>query len=199
MQTQNFSFSLIADTIKALLIFAAKQDVRYFLKGALVSIDGTEHGAHLAATDGHRLLRVPLKADKNELSGIGEAIIPRDILELAVKTFKSKAQNVTVKIHGYEVTLEQSGQSISGKTIDGKFPDITRVMPQKELSDPLARCNIQPDYIVDALKVINLLCAAQYSYAPLQQKPSVSEDIINSSPAYFYSPECKIVVMPIRT
>jgi DNA polymerase-3 subunit beta len=58
--------------IKALLICAAKQDIRYYLKG--VCVDARANGdVVLVATDGHRLLAYPVAVDNIEALAPGES------------------------------------------------------------------------------------------------------------------------------
>ena len=66
-----------ANVIKALLLAASKQDVRYYLNA--VCVDVTAKGAALVATDGHVLLAVPGE-DPVEDPVDGQWIIDRDVL-----------------------------------------------------------------------------------------------------------------------
>ena len=131
--------------IKALLICAAKHDVRYYLKG--VAVDARANGdVVLVATDGHRLLAYPVAVDSIEALAPGEYIIPREALE-AVKP--AKAGRTTMPIHiditaapdtrhpeDAEVIIKGTTSiTITGATstvtapIDGKFPDWRRIVP----------------------------------------------------------------------
>jgi DNA polymerase-3 subunit beta len=139
--------------IKALLICAAKQDIRYYLKG--ISVDARANGdVVLVATDGHRLLAYPVAVDNIEALAPGEYVIPREALE-AVKP--AKAGRITLPIHIDIVTApdpERVGVTIKGKTtitvtgatsavtapIDGKFPDWRRIVPAST-SGELAQFN----------------------------------------------------------
>lgn len=148
--------------IKALLICAAKHDVRYYLKGVCVDAraDGT---LVLVATDGHRLLAYPIIGGVNSVENLapGEYIIPREALEV-VKP--AKAGRIVLPIHIDIVTApdtpdpERVGVTIKGKTtitvtgatstvtapIDGKFPDWRRIVPAST-SGEIAQFNA--DYV----------------------------------------------------
>ncbi len=158
--------------IKALLICAAKQDIRYYLKGVCVDAraDGT---LLLVATDGHRLLAYPILGGANSVEGLapGEYVIPREALE-AVKP--AKVGRVTLPIHIDIVTApdtpdpERVGVTIKGKTtitvtgatsavtapIDGKYPDWRRIVPAST-SGEIAQFNA--DYVSGFGDVCKLL------------------------------------------
>ena len=156
--------------IKALLICAARHDVRYYLKGVCVDarVDGT---VVFVATDGHRLLAYPVAVDNIEALAPGEYIIPREALE-AVKP--AKAGRTTMPIHINIVTApdapdpERAGVTIKGKTsititgatsavtapIDGKYPDWRRIVPAST-SGEIAQFNA--DYVSGFGDVCKLL------------------------------------------
>jgi DNA polymerase-3 subunit beta len=162
--------------IKALLICAAKHDIRYYLKG--VCVDARANGdVVLVATDGHRLLAYPVAVDNIEALAPGEYIIPREALE-AVKP--AKAGRITLPIH-IDITTEPDqpdpervGVTIKGKTsitvtgatsavtapIDGKFPDWRRIVPAST-SGEIAQFNA--DYVSGFGDVCKLLGG---SYGP---------------------------------
>jgi DNA polymerase-3 subunit beta len=162
--------------IKALLICAAKQDIRYYLKG--ISVDARANGdVVLVATDGHRLLAYPVAVDNIEALAPGEYVIPREALE-AVKPVKAGRTVLPIQID--IVTApdtpdpERVGVTIKGKTsitvtgatsavtapIDGKFPDWRRIVPAST-SGELAQFNA--DYVSGFGDVCKLLGG---SYGP---------------------------------
>ena len=156
--------------IKALLICAAKQDTRYYLKG--VCVDARANGdVVLVATDGHRLLAYPVAVDSIEALAPGEYIIPRETLE-AVKP--AKAGRITLPIH-IDITTapdtrhpEDAEVIIKGKTsitvtgatsavtapIDGEYPNWRRIVPAST-SGEIAQFNA--DYVAGFGDVCKLL------------------------------------------
>jgi DNA polymerase-3 subunit beta len=156
--------------IKALLICAAKHDVRYYLKG--ISVDARADGTLvLVATDGHRLLAYPVAVDNIEALAPGEYVIPREALE-AVKPVKAGRTVLPIQI---DITTEPDqpdpervGVTIKGKTsitvtgatsavtapIDGKFPDWRRIVPAST-SGEIAQFNA--DYVSGFGDVCKLL------------------------------------------
>ena len=116
-------FTIKTNELKALLICAAKKDIRYYLNG--VHFESSAHGIIAASTDGHRLLCINLPNEQAE--GV-KALIPRALIEAAVKT---KAQLIDISIDGANVTLSSAGQNVSGSLTEGVFPDFRRVIPEK--------------------------------------------------------------------
>ena len=100
--------------VKALLVFAARGDVRYYLNGVHVRREGD--GVLLEATDGHRLLRVWL-TDTLGFDDVGtDLILCREQLDMAVKAYKD------LRFSGLQL------HDINLKTLDGRFPDVPRVL-----------------------------------------------------------------------
>ena len=130
--------------IKALLIVAPKQDIRYYIKGVLVDVRAQD--VTLVATNGHVLLAVPYVDNIEGDRLIGQWIIPREALE-AVKPCKVGRATLPIAIEilpGAQtpdperpgVTIKATDTiTIAGTTttttkpIDGRYPDWRRVMP----------------------------------------------------------------------
>ena len=142
--------------IKALLICAAKQDVRYYLKGVLV--DARANGdVVLVTTDGHRMLAYPVATDAIEALAPGQYIIPREALE-AVKPCKAGRHVLPITI---EIDVANGRENkITGATstvtplIDGKYPDWRRVLPKTVSGEPT---QYQAEYLGDFGRIADLL------------------------------------------
>jgi len=178
--------------IKALLICAAKHDVRYYLNG--ISVDARANGdVVLVATDGHRLLAYPVAVDNIEALAPGEYVIPRETLE-AVKP--AKVGRVTLPIH-IDITTapdtrhpEDAEVIIKGKTsitvtgatsavtapIDGKFPDWRRIVPAST-SGEIAQFNA--DYVSGFGDVCKLLGG---SYGPYINHNGSAPSVVTNLP-----------------
>lgn len=118
--------------LKAVLLFAAKQDVRYYLNG--ICIETGADGARLIATDGHRmiLLRVPQKDEEGSAIGleVRQFIVPRTAIETALRAF-GKQSHIEITYAAPHDAAASSG-TIAGLTytaIDGKFPEYNRIVP----------------------------------------------------------------------
>jgi DNA polymerase III subunit beta len=103
----------------------AQQDIRYYLNGMLLVVDGQE--LTLVATDGHRLamVRHPLLNSYPHQ----EVILPRKaVIELARLLGDTDAQ-VLVTLLPNQARFEFDGIVLVTKLVDGKFPDYNRVIP----------------------------------------------------------------------
>ena len=151
-----------ADTIKALLTIAAKNDIRSNLN--VVAIDAREAGdVTLVATDGHRMLAVPVDKDDVENLMLGVWVVDRALLE-SVKPMKAGRvefplalsfvrRDATTNAPSASVTLA-GATTASGTTVDGRFPDWRRVMPAS--ADGIA-AQFSPEYVGSFGKVGELL------------------------------------------
>ena len=103
----------------------AQQDVRYYLNGLLLEIDGKVVRA--VATDGHRLAmaQVPLVT---EIKSISQIIIPRKAV-IELQRLSSADGEVEIAISNNHVRIQFGGIRFTSKLIDGRFPDYGRVVP----------------------------------------------------------------------
>lgn len=127
--------------IKAIILAAAKKDIRFYLNGVLMNAQ------HIVATDGARMHAYKHGQEWEH----GEIIIPIDKVELALK-MKTKQ----IKIE------KDSINGIPFGTIDGKFPDYSRVIPQapKQANGGIM-ANINPEFLLDACKAVKLVTGAK--------------------------------------
>jgi len=158
------------ETIKALLTIAAKGDIRYYLNGLLVDVNAAGVVV-LVATDGHRLLALPVEPDDVSDARPGEYIIPRDALE-SVKPVKAGRNafplELTIEQPAPAPDPERAGVTVqaparftltgattaAGVVVDGRYPDWRRVLPVKASGEP---GHFQPDYVADFGTVAALL------------------------------------------
>ncbi|MBC8118388.1 MAG: DNA polymerase III subunit beta, partial [Burkholderiaceae bacterium] len=126
-------FSLPAATLKYLLgmvhFAMAQQDIRYYLNGMLLVVEGTTVRA--VATDGHRLaLAEVTKADAaSGNSSKIEAIVPRKtILELG-RLLPDNDDLVRVQMAANQAKFSFGDIELISKLVEGKFPDYQRVVP----------------------------------------------------------------------
>ncbi len=166
--------------LKALLLCAAKNDVRYYLNG--VHFESTPGGIIAASTDGHRLLCVNLPNEQAE--GV-KCLIPRALIEAAVKT---KAQVIDVMIDGQQVTLSSAGQNVSGSLTEGVFPDFRRVIPEKVSG--IQGNEFNNEYLVDFDKIGKLINGGKASV--------LQNDVGMSALVRFGNPDVIGVIMPFR-
>ena len=103
----------------------AAQDVRYYLNGLLLLVEGSELRA--VATDGHRLAYASVAIDAQLPRQ--EAILPRKtVLELN-RLLGDNDEPLRITLTGNQVRFVFGTVVLVSKLIDGKFPDYERVVP----------------------------------------------------------------------
>ena len=103
----------------------AQQDIRYYLNGMLLVLDGGE--IRVVATDGHRLSYASGGVAQQEQKH--EVILPRKaVLELA-RLMSDSGDPVQVELYASQVKFRFGAIELTTKIIDGKFPDYNRVIP----------------------------------------------------------------------
>jgi DNA polymerase-3 subunit beta len=103
----------------------AQQDIRYYLNGMLLVLEGKLLKA--VATDGHRLACASLKLD--EKAEAHEVILPRKSIQELIKLLTDVDSPVVVDLAASQVAFKIDGVDLVTKVVDGKFPDYTRVIP----------------------------------------------------------------------
>jgi DNA polymerase-3 subunit beta len=104
----------------------AQQDIRYYLNGLLLVVDGKNVIA--VATDGHRLAFCQVATEQEFPRQ--EVIIPRKtILELQ-RLLEDTDETVNLEIATNQVKLSFADIELISKLVEGKFPDYTRVVPK---------------------------------------------------------------------
>lgn len=104
----------------------AQQDVRYYLNGVLLIIEGNK--LKVVATDGHRLAFNAGVIDGNHEKQ--EIIMPRKAVTELCKLLGDTNESVEVEFSTQQVKMIFSGINLITKVIDGKFPDYERVIPK---------------------------------------------------------------------
>ncbi len=127
------SFTMPQKALKELLGLVqyamAQQDIRYYLNGLLMVLDGGE--LRLVATDGHRLAFASKNLEAKELAG-QEVILPRKtIIELS-KLLEDSDNPVSIELSVNQARFRFGEVLLVSKLVDGKFPDYTRVIPQEQ-------------------------------------------------------------------
>lgn len=126
-ETKQFSISQKAfrQLISKTQYSMAAQDVRYYLNGLLLLVEGKELRA--VATDGHRLAYASVEIDTDLPRQ--EMILPRKtVLELNRLLLDNEdALNITLTPN--QVRFAFGSVVLVSKLIDGKFPDYERVVP----------------------------------------------------------------------
>lgn len=175
--------------LKAAAIFAAREDIRFYLNGVL--IESTPLQTRLCATDGHALFcaKDDAKGD-NVDSFVG--IVPNDTVKqiLAWKApYKGAADlPVVITTAADEQRAEWCGNTAVFKLLDGKFPDYARVVPEKVSGDA---SYFNPELLMRCKKAVEALGLNKFGYFAFKQGGDGSAIAVFSSESF-------AVVMPMR-
>ena len=126
-ETKQFSISQKAfrQLISKTQYSMAAQDVRYYLNGLLLLVEGKELRA--VATDGHRLAYASVEIDTDFPRQ--EMILPRKtVLELN-RLLVDTDDLLNITLTSNQVRFAFGSVVLVSKLIDGKFPDYERVVP----------------------------------------------------------------------
>lgn len=152
------SITVSQDRVRKLLekthFAMAQQDVRYYLNGMLLEVDGVILRA--VATDGHRLALCEVELD-DAASQAQQVILPRKgVLEL--QRLLDGDGDVGLTIGSNHVRVEVDGIRFTSKLIDGRFPEYGRVIPK----DPANRLRATRDELRQALQRTAILSNEKY-------------------------------------
>ena len=148
----NFEIPKLA-WLKAVMLAAAKNDVRYYLNGVMV------RNGELAATNGHMALLIKSESIKSD----GEYIIDNDTLKMVVTSHKGIKGDNRIEVIDGVVTTGKSKVHIT--PVDGKFPNIHRVIPQDPTGE-IAHFNYE--YLLNCQKANGDFLERKYAHIKLQ-------------------------------
>ena len=181
------TFELPIAELKAVALFAGKQDIRSYLNGVLITSD---HGKVVAvATDGHRLT-----AFKSEVDYSGpEFIVPVENVTALKATQRIRCVEVTYDAETRMVKLVTGETAQICQAIDAQYLYWRRAIPALEqLSGKLAdNCGFNAVYLSDYAKLRKLLGHSSTSIAIKPNESSAARISIDDS-------RFVCVLMPMR-
>ena len=104
----------------------AQQDIRYYLNGLLLVVDGKNVIA--VATDGHRLAFCQVETEQEFVRQ--DVIIPRKTIIELQRLLEENDEPVQLEIANNQVKLTFADIELISKLVEGKFPDYSRVIPK---------------------------------------------------------------------
>ena len=104
----------------------ALQDVRYYLNGLLLELDGNTVRA--VATDGHRLALSETQIAAG-MEGQRQVIVPRKGVQELLRLLSDAEDEVQVELGSNHIRISLPDIKFTSKLIDGRFPDYQRVIP----------------------------------------------------------------------
>jgi DNA polymerase-3 subunit beta len=154
---------IAAKALKAAVVLAAKQDVRYYLNGVFVQAWVNE--TRLVATDGRLMGVIRDERDNSVPHGTApiQFIVPRDVIE-GLKLGKKDMDTLVIQIDvpedmNAEFVLHAGPLATRFRRVDSTFPHYARVIPTKTSG---VVCQYNPDLLAQMSKALRIL----YSVSP---------------------------------
>lgn len=158
------------DALKKLLVKTmyamAQQDVRYYLNGLLLEMEGTFIRA--VASDGHRLAWCE-ESLESEVAGIHQPILPRKGVQELVRLLEGEGSLHPLRLTANNIRLELGLTVFSAKLIDARYPDYRRVFPES-LS---RRLTVSRSQLKEAIGRVSILSNEQYRGIRLDVSPDL--------------------------
>ena len=183
----NMKLTINASTIRAAAVAAASKDIRYYLVGVHLSIAHQDY-ATVYGTDGHMLFagRASYSVDGEESLEPLAITIPLEI----VKKCDKRADLFTLE------SLTDGAYMLDGMRfapLDGRYPDVQRVITRRDQLQPATVSVIDPDLVVRAHAAMALHYGDKkgFTYPMLQQGNSAA--LIHNG-----QNDAVCVVMPMR-
>lgn len=168
--------------LEGALMFQAKQDVRYYLNGICFMSDG-----RVAATDGHRAM-IASKHENKIKSNVIVSISKSPTKRYAYALLDTKTGIVTY--HDENEIMVGSGIC---SEIDGRFPDVDRVIPKE--TAPTEQIGFNAKYLADVEKLAKLF-NPKFEAVLFELNGNINAAVANiSAPT---GETAKVIVMPMR-
>lgn len=152
-----YTLTVSLATLRAARTHAAEKDVRYYLQGVYLD---TAAGK-VVATDGHRLFAANARGVKSNYPAV---IVPNETLDAALKQFTGEyargkslgAVDVTVTVDESHIAIGTPTGSVTGKALDGRFPEWRRVVPKAEDVGDQVPAVLNTQYLADACEALSI-------------------------------------------
>lgn len=169
--------------LEGALIFQAKHDARYYLNGICFMPDG-----RVAATDGHRAM-IASKHENKIKSNVIVSVSKSPTKNYSYAVIDTRANIVTYHDNFDDVLV---GAGICSE-IDGKFPDIDRVIPKQTV--PAEQIGFNAKYLADVEKLAKLF-NPKFESVLFELSGNINAAVANiSAPT---GEAAKVIVMPMR-
>jgi DNA polymerase-3 subunit beta len=178
--------------LKALKLFVAKKDIRYYLNGVYVEFN--KYNTIFVATDGHRLLSTAVYHNEvqhgRDTLGV---VIPIETIDALLKVKSTLgAASISIEIESNVVTkihIVNDVVKLEARPVVGKYPDFRRVFPESVSNEP---GNYDFTYLNDFNK------AAEYISGVKNAKAALSQNGLKPALVDIGEPDCVGVISPLR-
>lgn len=168
--------------LESALIFQAKKDVRYYLNGVCFKADG-----RVCSTDGHRAF----VGGKHEGELTDDVIL--SITKSPTKSYNYVEVDTDTGIVSYHDAFDiRVGVGLC-EVIDGRFPDIDRVIPKE--TSPTDRICFNATYLADVEKAAKIF-NPKWGSVVFELSGHTNATVVRLKS--FMGEKAKIIVMPMR-
>lgn len=133
--TDGISFAIGSDKLKEMLgrtaFAAARDDSRQVLNGILLQKNASM--ATCIGTDGKRLAKIQIPME-DQMDSPKSYLVPLKAVEEMIKMLDSKEEKCKLTLMSDKIAVETTSTILITKLLAGQFPDVTRVIPQKQAS-----------------------------------------------------------------
>lgn len=152
-----YTLTVSLATLRAARTHTAEKDVRYYLQGVYLD---TAAGK-VVATDGHRLFAANARGVKSNYPAV---IVPNETIDAALKQFTGEyargkslgAVDVTVTVDESHLAIGTPTGSVTGKALDGRFPEWRRVVPTPDAVGEHVPAVLNTQYLADACEALSI-------------------------------------------
>jgi len=138
-------FSVQRKQLKAMGRFMAVKDIRYYLNG--LHIVQNNRGTYIESTNGHMLGR--LLIDETPCASPVSVIVPLDAVKTLAATGKKGNETLHFTVDGVKITvISPDGSSMTVQAVEGRYPDVDRVIPSDGNSTTTAPSSYNPEYVL---------------------------------------------------
>jgi len=134
----------------------AVQDVRYYLNGMLLEVNGKN--IVCVATDGHRLALSKTELDQEVSENLMQAIIPRKGVLEAGKLLSTSEEVCKLELSANHIRITLGSFVFTSKLIDGRFPEYDKVLPRNAQRLMVA----SKESLRDAFSRASILCNEKF-------------------------------------
>ena len=182
--------TLKTSVLRAALICSAKKDIRYYLQGVCISINGPDVSM-VYGTDGHIMFagQCPIIVIDAPASYGFEIIIPSD----TIKAIDKKSEFIDLEtIDGGAKDYYLLGNA-RFQAIDARYPDISRVVPARDAFSEQIISYFDPELLVKGNEALAMYYGTKKGKVfPLHQRGDYSGAI------HYNQNDAVVVVMPMR-
>lgn len=144
----------------------AQQDVRYFLNGVLLEIEGDALRA--VATDSHRLAKSEIALSDGDHEH-RQSIVPRKAVLEMQRFLENRGDELVMEINPNHIRVRNETSTLTAKLIDGRFPDYRAVIAQR-LSTTLEHDRLE---LIHVLSRASILTNEKFRNVRLNLKPGL--------------------------